>query len=259
MPCVASLGEFQRAVAEFPVTDLGVRFEPAARAAAQRSLGESGLLLLGEFHGVAENPLLIRALLAEFGLTGLALEWHGELTPVVSTFLAGGPLADHWLLWSGDGRITAGHFAVLRDRAAAGPFQLTLFDVTSYAGSSWSERDAGMAARVLAGPEPGTGTLVVAGNAHTPVRRTTLGVPMGANLAERRPGVAEIRISYAAGGFYNLGPRRFDGPGGESGQPPRLSRRDGALVLDLPLATEAVVPQRPLDVPAAPHPDAADQ
>ena len=54
------------------------------------SLDESGLLLPGEIHGVAGNPLLIRALLAEFGLPGLALAWSAELTPTVSAFLAGG-------------------------------------------------------------------------------------------------------------------------------------------------------------------------
>jgi len=263
MPRAGTLGEFQRAVAAFPVTDLGVQFEPTARAAARRSLDESGLLLLGETHGVAENPLLIRALLAEFGLTRLALEWHGDLVPLVSAFLAGQPLADHWLLWSGDGRITAGHFAVLRDRAAAGPFQLTLFDVTVRAGASWSERDQGMAGQVLAGLAPGTGpgpgTLVVAGSAHTPVERTGLGVPMGANLAQRRPGVTEIRISYASGGFYNGEPRRFRGRIGPRRQHPRLLRRHGGLVLDLPSATEAVVPQRPFGGPAAAYPDAADQ
>ena len=256
MPSVASLVEFRRAVAEFPVTDLPVTIEPAARAAAQRSLDESGLLLLGEVHGVAENPLVIRALLAEFGLPGLALEWSDELVPVVSAFLAGQPLAGHWLLWPGDGRITAGHLAVLRDRAAAGPLRLTLFDGALPAGASWSERDAAMAARVLADTQPGT--LVVAGNAHTPVRRTGLGVPMGAFLTQRRPGVAEVRISYACGGYYNIGPRRFSGHD-RPGRPPRLSLRDGTLILELPTATEAVVPQRPLDVLAAPHPDAADQ
>ena len=256
MPSVASLDEFWRAVAEFPVTGLPLTVEAAARAAAQRSLDESGLLLLGEVHGVAENPLLIRALLAEFGLSGLALEWSEELVPVVRAFLAGGPLEDHWVLWPGDGRITAGHLAVLRDRAAAGPLRLTLFDATIPAGASWSERDAAMAGRVLAGSEPGT--LVVAGNAHTPVRPIELGVPMGAILSQRRPGVAEIRISYASGGYYNVGPRRFGGQGREGG-PPRLSLRDGAVVLELPSATEAVVPQRPLDIPAAPRPDAADQ
>lgn len=255
MPSVASLDELRRAVAEFPLTGLPLTVEPAGRAAAQRSLDESGLLLLGEIHGVAENPLLIRALLAEFGLSGLALEWPAELTPTVSAFLAGGPLEDHWLLWPGDGRITAGHLAMLRDRAAAGPLRLSLFDVTIPAGASWSDRDAAMAAQVLASTEPGT--LVVAGNAHTPLRRTGLGVPMGTILSERQPGLAEIRISYASGGYYNMAPRQFGGHA-PPGQTPRLSLRDGRLILELPSATAAVVPQRPLGVTAAPDANATD-
>lgn len=43
--------------------DLDLVTKTAALAAAQRSLDGSGLLLLGEVHGVRENPLLIRALL----------------------------------------------------------------------------------------------------------------------------------------------------------------------------------------------------
>jgi hypothetical protein len=66
---------FLQAAAEFVVTDLELKAEPSAVTAAQRSLGESGLLLLGEVHGVRENPLLIRALMQVFGLTSLALEW----------------------------------------------------------------------------------------------------------------------------------------------------------------------------------------
>ena len=64
-----------RVVAEFAVTDPGLVIEPPARAAARRSLDSAGLLLLGEIHGVGENPLLIRALMQAFGLTSLALEW----------------------------------------------------------------------------------------------------------------------------------------------------------------------------------------
>jgi hypothetical protein len=40
-----------------------------------------------------------------------------------------------------------------------------------------------MARRILAGSRPGARTLVVAGNAHTPVSPIELGVPMGARLA----------------------------------------------------------------------------
>jgi hypothetical protein len=58
------------------------------------------LLLLGEVHGVRENPLVIRSLMQAFELSGLALEWHEDLAPVAGAFLAGGLLADHPLLCS---------------------------------------------------------------------------------------------------------------------------------------------------------------
>src|SRR6266702_7907569 len=111
MPRVDSLEGLERATAGFEVSDLGLVIEPHAEETARRSLEESGLLLLGEFHGVAENPLLIRALMQAFGLTSVALEWPEELTPVIGSLAAGGALADHPLLWLGDGRITAGHLA----------------------------------------------------------------------------------------------------------------------------------------------------
>jgi hypothetical protein len=81
VPCVASLDAFRQAVAGFEVEDLGLVIEPAALAAAGRSLDSAGLQLLGEMHGVRENPLLIRALMQAFGLTSLALEWPDDLAP----------------------------------------------------------------------------------------------------------------------------------------------------------------------------------
>ena len=256
MPAVASLDALERAVAGFAITDPGLVAEPAALAAARRSLAESGLLLLGEMHGVAENPLLIRALMSAVGATGLALEWDEDLAPVIDGVLRGGPLRDHSLLWSGDGRITAGHLAVLREGVAAGWLRtLTLADGMGEGDWDWSRRDAAMARRVLAARPADGGTLVVAGNAHTPVTPTELGVPLGARLAQRRPGVREIRISYGGGRFYNLEPRRFTHrPGG--GREVRLhaghDAESGQLVLGLPVATEALVPQRAGSWPAPP-------
>ena len=241
---MTSLDALDRAVGEFAVTGPGLVIEPAARAAAERSLDSAGLLLLGESHGVRENPLLIRALMQAFGLTSLALEWPEDLAPVIEAFLVGRPLAGHWFVWAGDGRITAGHLAVLAERAAAGPLELILFDGPVGAGWSWSRRDEAMARRILAASAPGARTLVVAGNAHTPAGPTGLGVPMGARLAGQRPGVREIRISYGGGGFYNGGPRQFARRADPQG-PIRLYQQGGELVLDLPLATEAVVPHRP--------------
>jgi len=213
-------------------------------AAAEWSLDSCGLLLLGEMHGVRENPLVIRALMQMFRLTGLALEWPADLTPVIGAFLAGEPLADHPSLWGGDGRITAGHLAVLSERGKAGPLEVTLFDGIIGADWSWSQRDEAMARRLLAGSPSGTRTLAVAGNAHTPTSPTDLGVPLGACVARQRPGVREIRISYGGGHFWNFGSRRFTGGASAQG-PVRLYEDTGELVLDLPVATEALVPQRP--------------
>ena len=116
MPCVASLDTLHRAVADFAVTDLGLAIEPPALAAARRSLDSAGLLLLGEIHGVQENPLLIRALMLAFGLTSLALEWPEDLAPMVQAYLAGKTLGDHPWLWGGDGRIIAGHQCASMER-----------------------------------------------------------------------------------------------------------------------------------------------
>jgi hypothetical protein len=241
---VTSLDALHRAVVEFAVTDPGLVIESSALSAARQSLDSAGLLLLGETHCVRENPLLIRALMQAFGLTSLALEWPEDLAPMIRAFLAGQPLAGHWFIWSGDGRITAGHLAVLAERAASGPLELILFNGSIGPDWSWSQRDEAMARRLLAASAPGARTLVVAGNAHTPTSPIELGVPMGARLAGQRPGVREIRISYGSGGFYNGGPRQFTRRADQPGQL-RLYQHDSELVLHLPLATEAVVPHRP--------------
>ena len=249
MPRVDSLEGLERAAAGFEVGDLALVIEPRALEAARRSLEESGLLLLGEFHGVGENPLLIRALMQALGLTALALEWPEELSPVIGAFVAGGALADHPLLWLGDGRITAGHLAVLRERAAAGPLALCLFDGTVGVGWNWSRRDEAMAGRILAAAGD-TGLLVVAGNAHTPTVPTNLGIPLGARLSAQRPGVRDIRVSYGSGRFYNMRSRQFPGTGDGDG-PVCLREQQESLILDLPAATEAIVPQRSLAMPRA--------
>jgi hypothetical protein len=103
-----------------------------------------------------------------------------------------------------------------------------------------------MAKRVLACTAADAGTLVVAGNAHTPTSPTPLGTPLGACPARDRPGVQEIRISYGGGRYYNVEPRRFRRRASPWQRQARLRLRPGGLVLSLPAAAEAVVPQRPL-------------
>lgn len=249
MPRLASREALERAAAGFEVTDLELMIEPSAQAAAQRSLDESGLLLLGEVHGVRENPLLIHAVMQAFGLGGLALEWPGDLAGTIGAFLSGGQLPDHPMLWLGDGRLTVGHLAVLRKRARAGQLGPALFDGVDGADRSWSEHDQAMAGQVLAGATAASGTLVVAGKAHTPTGPTSLGVPLGACLHQQRPGVREIRISYGRGGYYSMRPRHFHPSISIWPNQVRLYQEHGTLILELPAATEAVVPHRPVPWP----------
>jgi len=67
MPRVTSVEALTQAVAGFVVDDVDLAIEPVAAAAAQRSLNDSGLLLLGEMHGAWENPVLARAVMQAFG------------------------------------------------------------------------------------------------------------------------------------------------------------------------------------------------
>jgi len=242
MPGIAELEEFQRAVNAFDVTTFRLTIDPAALAAARQSLDQTGLLLLGEVHGVRQNPLLARALMTALDATGLALEWPAGLAVPVSGFFADGQVPDHAQLWGGDGRITAGHFALLRERFQAQRLQaLTLFDGVSQTG--WSLREAAMAERILNGLGRAARTLVVAGNAHTALTPTMLGVPLGAQLAEWRPGLREIQVRYGNGTYYNHSPQRFNHQYSLR-RKARLRAEGRSLVLDLPAPAQAWVPHR---------------
>jgi hypothetical protein len=253
MPCIASLEVFERAAARFEITDLELMIEPSAGEAVRRSLEESGLLLLRELSGVRENPLIIRALMQAFGLSGLALEWPADLMGVISAFVAGGTLSDHPLLWLGDGRITAGHLAVLRERARAGQLDLALFDGITGSDVDWPERDEAMAGQILAGATAASGTLAVAGNAHTPTNPASRGSSLGARLSRQRPGVLDIRINYGRGGYYSVRPYQIYPSVSIWPSRTRLYQERGSLILELPTATEAIVPHRPGPWPQFPR------
>ena len=139
---------------------------------------------MGERHGIEQTPVFVEELISWFGLGGIALEWDANLGPWLDRWLSDGVLVDPargdpaMQVWGGDGRLTAGHLAVLR-RWMAGGLLITLMDGTPVVhlrpGESeeemglrwWSERDAAMADRVLAVSTAPGGWPVVAGNLHT--------------------------------------------------------------------------------------------
>ncbi|MEO3792856.1 hypothetical protein ABGB14_21805 [Nonomuraea sp. B10E15] len=232
MPGIDTLEGLLKAVTEFDTDAYELAVDTPALDRARRSIDEAGLLLLGEMHGVKENPLIILGLMRALGLTDLALEWPAGLQPQLNAFLSSGTGLDHPLWWIGDGRVTAGHFATFM---AIPGLRVTLFDGGMFTGD-WSQRDASMARGVLeARVEP---ALVVAGHAHTRTSWTDLGLPMGACLASARPSLESVRIDYGTGTFYTIGPRRSRGYSERAG----LRIAEGELVVGLPEFGEATVP-----------------
>jgi len=250
MPAVHDVATLSAAVTAFRPDELRLTVSPDAAEAVRASLGSSGVVLLGEIHGVRENPQISFAVMREFGIGGLALEWPVSATASVAAWRDGGPLPQDDALWCGDGRMTAGHYALLRARPGGARPAVLLFDVAALpAGATWSDRDAAMGTAVLGAPAVAGGWLVVAGNAHTVTEPTHLGVPMGHHVARARPGVRPIGITYRAGAYYNLAPQRLGPPGdGEPGTA-TLHVAGERLVLELAEAHEADVPHRPGPVP----------
>ena len=270
MPGVDTIEALFAAAEVFDATPLRLQVDPDAESAVRESLRRTGLVLLGEMHGVAQTPLLLEELIAWFRFGGIALEWNEDLMPWLQGWIAYGTLPEpDWeqnpavaQIWGGDGRLTAGHLAALRRWARSG-LLITLMDGMTVGSARpgetseqmdqrlWTERDAAMAERVLAAKNAAGGRLVVAGNMHTQLVPLTIGDPMGAQLVRQRPGLRSIECVYGRGRFYNLGPRRHpDRLPGQHASTPRLIQQLGALLLLVPSPREAIVPHRELSLPS---------
>lgn len=201
----AAASRFASAVAAFVVEELRMEVDAAAAVRLRAKLEAGGPILVGERHGVEQNPLVAYTLARRFGLRVLCLEWSVDLQRAVDAFAAGGSLAAETFTNSGDGRITAGHFAVVRALRRDGLLdRVVLFDPSPWPGT-WSERDQGMALHLLRETR-GRPALVMAGSLHTRLRRHRHGEPLGAHVARERPGTIEVRLRYP--GDVLGGPRR---------------------------------------------------
>jgi hypothetical protein len=205
-----------------------VRLDPNTAVELRAVADAGGAILLGELHGVAETASVIYALMTGLGIERLALEWEPELRPLVERYLATGRFdlmlgeeeaaeVEKWIngepafasrpevrealaLCSLDGRVTAGHFALLRALHAENRLQqLILFQD---GGKDWSDRDQAMAQRLLEEWDRKGAVLVAAGNLHTSLQPHRCGVPLGHHLAAVTD-AAEARLCFTRGSLYD--------------------------------------------------------
>ena len=220
-----------------------VKLDRAAIDAAARTISATGLLLVGEPHGVAETPAVLHTLVSALGIRALGLEWsHDELGGRVAHSLADGSFdfANYWSLpasaefFAGDGRITAGHFALLeRLRSEDRLDQLILYDrLDPDPAPEWHVRDREMAERLLATWDDRNPLLVLTGAFHAQTTPLAGGEPMCAHLARARPRLEPAMLDYAGGECWSGGTTHD-----VSGPMP-----DAPITFRFPRATPAVVP-----------------
>jgi hypothetical protein len=215
----AGLDTFRTETEAFELERLTLAAAPLAHARA--AVEVCGLLLLGETHGVREVPSVVYTLVCELGVRGLALEWsHEEADTVVQQLLSTGTL-DLDALWtlppsaelfSGDGRVTAGHFALLqRLRDEERLEQVVLFDRVGPepgAPGSLQLRERRLAERLLAEWRRDVPLVAVAGAGHVTTSRPD-GATMATHVTRAVPAVGRATVEFESGRCWWFGPKEL--------------------------------------------------
>lgn len=239
---------FEEAIAVVSIEEVLTDFDAHASAKLAESLASTKLFILGETHGVKENVDVIYTLFKKFGFRKLALEWDPALKVVAEKFAESGTLDFDAVKDSPDGRITAGHFELIKKLKDEDLLDsLICFDEEGSA--NWDERDTNMARGILASLSD-VPTLVVAGNLHAKTEPLSFDDepgehhPMGESVKREIPNLASGRIEYVRGQFYNFGVKDF---GGDTGLEPSSMAKfylsdKGLYIFELPEAHAAFVP-----------------
>jgi hypothetical protein len=241
---ISSPSDFGGAVRQHPFFKF--EFDPESLARARRSVGANGLLVIGELHGVRETPSVLNRLALGLGTRAVAFEWsHEEMDEPVQRFLATGSF-DFDRLWSlpaaaeffcGDGRITAGHFALLEKLRSGGRLdQVIVFDrLDPQPPEDWEAqprtRESEMAARLLSEWDRRQPLLVLTGAFHAQLQAAER-EPMAAHLARHLPGLQPAILDYTSGSCWSRGEAHD-----VSGPMP-----DAPITFSVGAATPAVVP-----------------
>jgi hypothetical protein len=188
---------------EFAAAMDAYRFESVAVDAG--ALDGATLVVVGEAHGLRETPSVLYALACALDARALALEWsHEEMDEPLQALVHNGSF-DLEALWRlpesaeffcGDGRVTAGHFALLRRLRREGRLeQVIAFDrLDPDPVPAWQVRDGDMAERLLREWDRRLPLLAVAGAFHA---RLDLPETLAARVAAEVPGLRLAMIQHA--------------------------------------------------------------
>jgi hypothetical protein len=190
-------------------------FEPVELPIELPQLGTPELLVVGEPHGAEQTAHVVLTLMRRLGLRGLALEWpEDELAAIDLDPARLGELPAGAEAMSGDGRVTAGLFALVHE---LDPEPLILLDLH---GDHGEDRSTWLQERLLEQLDAEVPTLALVGGIHA--------------YRMYEDGLDAVLLDYDGGSIYHYGVTQLDPP------PPEL---------DLPRI--ALEPARPAAVPTA--------
>ena len=238
---VSSPSEFARAVEAHPLTDVSLDDDAVARARA--AVGDTGLLVVGEQHGIHETPNVLYTLARALDTRAIAFEWSfEEMDDPVQDFLRTGAF-DFDRLWAlpssaeffcGDGRFAAGYLRLLQQLRSEGRLdQIIAYDRldSEPPPTDWGLRDREMAERLLNEWDDTLPLLVLTGAFHARLGRAE-GETMAAHLALARPCLQTAMVSYASGQCWWRGEICDVSP----------AVPDSSITIRIPVATPAIVP-----------------
>lgn len=240
---------FIEAINSFVIEEIETEFDEDSVRDFSEQLKNGKLFILGETHGVLENPNIVYTLIKKFGLRNLGLEWSGMLRNTIQEFLENGELDFESINKSCDGRITAGHFALLKKLHSENLIDKSIcFDEITWSGS-WDLRDSLMAKNILQELSE-TPTVVVAGKLHTGLKpiqleenTSDINHPMGERIKDQVPDVISGRIEYVSGQYHNIGTQDFETREDQGLQRSRFYKSsDSTYIFEIPEAHLAIVP-----------------
>lgn len=213
--------------------------------AVRDALDETGIVVIGESHGVHETLAVVLALAEAADARGIAFEWSYEELDAVLRRVVDDGLLNLDALWAlpstaeafgGDGRIAAGHFAVLRRLSELGRLgQAIAFDRLDHEPlAAPHERDEELAERLLAEWDGRTRLLVLTGAAHA-TTDDLAGGTMATALRRGLPRLQTAMIDYAQGAGWFRG-QTYDLP---------VDMPEAEIRIVVPVGSPAVVPGHP--------------
>ena len=248
--------EFLKSIQTTQVTEIQTIFDSDALQAARKQLDDTGIFLMGETHGVLENPDIYYTLMRKLQCRALALEWEEELSPTIEHFLQTDKLLiDEILGNSSDGRITPGHFSLLKRLQKENMLEkLILYDPMLFLSTADSNkgaeiRDEGMAKNILSSLKPSVPTLITAGSFHTLTNETgedgsfAANISLGVHLKRKFPNLQSGRIEYLSGSYSNYGIHSFEEIKSDQSTATFSQDQKGVFIFKLPHAHPAIFPK----------------